>query len=99
MKRRSTMLLLGALAALWMVPVPHAPAQAPTEEDLKDFERQAEDMEKKQAAAKAEAKRKAEAAKKAAAAAEAKRKAAQKQAEEERRALSCSPDYSSCQFR
>ena len=77
MKRRSTMLLLGTLAALWMVPAPHAPAQAPTEEELKEFERQAEQLEKKQAeaAAKADAKRKAEAAKKAAAAAEAKRKA------------------------
>ena len=79
---------LGALAALWMVPVPHAPAQAPTEEELKEFERQAEQLEKEQAeaAAKAEAKRKAEAAKKAAAAAETKRKAAQKQAEKEHRA-------------
>ena len=86
MKPYSTMLLLGALSVLWMIPVPHALAQAPTEEELKDFERQAGQMEKKQAAAKAEAKRKGEAAKKAAAAAEAKRKAAQKQAEEERRA-------------
>ena len=87
MKRRSTMLLSGVLAVLWVARLPHAPAQAPTEEELKDFERQAEQLEKKQAeaAAKAEAKRKAEAAKKAAAAAEAKRKAAQKKAEEDRR--------------
>jgi hypothetical protein len=67
MKRRWTMLVVGALAALWLVPVPHAPAQAPTEEELKEFERQAEELEKKQA----EAKRKAETDKKAAAAAEA----------------------------
>ena len=71
MKRRWTMLVVGALAALWLVPVPHAPAQAPTEEELKEFERQAEELEKKQA----EAKRKAETEKKAAAAAEVKRKA------------------------
>jgi formylglycine-generating enzyme required for sulfatase activity len=73
------MMLLGALGTLWLMPVPRSPAQAPTEEELKDFERQVEQLEKKQA----EAKRKADAAKKAAAAAEAKRGAARKKAEEE----------------
>ncbi|MGH8581487.1 MAG: formylglycine-generating enzyme family protein [Gammaproteobacteria bacterium] len=80
MKRCSTMQLSGVLAVLLMMPVSHAPAQAPTEEELKEFERQAEQLEKKQAQAKrqaeaarraaAEAKRKVEAAKKAAAAEE-----------------------------
>jgi len=78
------MLLLGTLSALWIVTVPRSPAQALTEQELKEFERQAEELEKKQA----EAKRQAEAAKKAAAAAEAKRKAeaAKKAAEAKRQA-------------
>jgi formylglycine-generating enzyme required for sulfatase activity len=76
------MMLLGVLGTLWLVPAPRSPAQAPTEEELKEFERQAGQLEKKQA----EAKRKADAAKKAAAAAaEAKRGAERKKAEEERR--------------
>ncbi len=82
MKLNSKVQWTALVAVLLLAPLPPAPAQAPTEDKLKELERRAEEIEKKEAAAKAEAQRKA----KEKAALEAKRISAENKSEEERRA-------------
>jgi formylglycine-generating enzyme required for sulfatase activity len=72
MKRSWKIQWMAMFAALLLVPVPPAPAQAPTDDELKELERQAAELEMKRAAAEAEAQRRMMAEKKTA---EAKRRA------------------------